>query len=222
LNYIDDLGVDAIVNLGDVVGYNTNPNECCDIMRQREIPTICGNHDAVACGLEEPWGFNPNALAAAMWTRDALREDNLEWLRNLPENHLTPSFLAVHGAPGDRNRYLLKWEDILPEKSHVEKQGVNLCFFGHTHQPGIFSDNGAYMLDDASQIVVPEEGTYFINAGAVGQPRDGDFRAAFGLFNSETRVFEQIRLNYPVQTCAAKIADSGLPPFLSERLLLGR
>ena len=83
LDKIDAIGVDQIVCLGDVVGYNADPNECTAIMREREIPTICGNHDAVACGIEEPWGFNPIALAAALWTRENLMEENTEWLRAL-------------------------------------------------------------------------------------------------------------------------------------------
>ena len=77
LQYMDKIGVEQSVHLGDVVGYNANPNECCDLSRERNIPTICGNHDAVASGLEEPWGFNPVALSAAMWTRDTLRDANL-------------------------------------------------------------------------------------------------------------------------------------------------
>ena len=98
LDKIDEIGADQIVCLGDVVGYNANPNECCDLIRSRDIPTVCGNHDAVACGLEEPWGFNPVALSAAMWTRDTLREDNLKWLRGLPDVQKFDSFLAVHGS----------------------------------------------------------------------------------------------------------------------------
>lgn len=84
LAYIDRCNIDRIINLGDVVGYNANPNECCDLMWEREIPTICGNDDAVACGLEEPWGFDPVALTVAMRTRESLRPDNIQWLRGPP------------------------------------------------------------------------------------------------------------------------------------------
>ena len=80
LDKIEETGVDQVVCLGDVVGYNASPNECVEIVQERGIPTICGNHDAVACGLEEPWGFNPIALQAAMWTRDNLTPANLEWI----------------------------------------------------------------------------------------------------------------------------------------------
>jgi len=114
LDHIETLNVDEIICLGDVVGYNANPNECAEIIREREIPTILGNHDAVACGLEEPWGFNPVALAAAMWTRETLTEENAEWLRSLPDALNFGYFVAVHGAPKNHNIYLFTWEDILP------------------------------------------------------------------------------------------------------------
>ena len=222
LSHIDKIGVDQIVNLGDVVGYNANPNECCDIMREREIPTICGNHDAVACGLEEPWGFNPVALSAAMWTREALREDNLEWLRGLPDTRKFGPLLAVHGSPSNRNSYLFSWEDVLPHIGYVEEQGCRLCFFGHTHNPGIFSKDGVYTVDDDSKFKLGDEKMFFVNPGSVGQPRDGDPRAAFGLLDIKENEFELVRINYPVKQAADKVTGVGLPAFLAERLFLGR
>ena len=222
LAYIDGFGVDQIINLGDVVGYNANPNECCDLMREREISTICGNHDAVACGLEEPWGFNPVALTAAMWTRKSLRPDNIRWLTGLPNVLLQDSFMAVHGAPDDRDRYLFEWEDILPYVSVVADQDVSVCFFGHTHSPAIFSHDGAYTLEPDSTFTITNDKVYFVNPGSVGQPRDGDLRAAFGLFDTEIGRFEQVRLPYSAQDAATKISNEGLPAFLAERLLLGR
>lgn len=222
LAYIDQAGVDQIINLGDVVGYNANPNECCDLMRERNIPTICGNHDAVACGLEEPWGFNPVALSAAMWTRETLREDNLDWLRSLPDTQRFDSFLAVHGSPNNRNSYLFTWEDVLPHISEVEEQGCAYCFFGHTHSPGIFSRDGVYSVDDDGKFSLTDDKVFFVNPGSVGQPRDGDPRAAFGFLDTETREFEQVRINYPVKQAADKVAKANLPAFLAERLFLGR
>lgn len=222
LAYIDQVGVDKIINLGDVVGYNANPNECCDLMREREIPTICGNHDAVACGLEEPWGFNPVALSAAMWTRETLREDNLDWLRSLPDTQRFDSFLAVHGSPNNRNSYLFTWEDVLPHISEVEEQGCSYCFFGHTHSPGIFSRDGVYTVDDDGKFLLTGDKVFFVNPGSVGQPRDGDPRAAFGFLDTDTGEFEQVRINYPVKQAADKVAKANLPAFLAERLFLGR
>lgn len=222
MDYIDKVGVDKIVNLGDVVGYNANPNECCDIMRERGIPTICGNHDAVACGLEEPWGFNPVALSAAMWTRETLRPDNLDWLRGLPDTLKFGEILAVHGSPNNRNSYMFNWEDILPHIAYVQEQGCRLCFFGHTHSPGIFSKDGIYSLDSDSRFDLSGDKLYFVNPGSVGQPRDGDPRASFGLLDTDGYEFELVRINYPVKQAADKVTSSGLPAFLAERLFLGR
>lgn len=223
LAYIDKIGVDKIINLGDIVGYNANPNECCDLMRDRKIPTICGNHDAVACGLEEPWGFNPVALSAAMWTRERLRKDNLEWLRGLPDTQkFEKIFLAVHGSPNNRNSYLFNWEDVLPHIRHVQEQGCRICFFGHTHSPGIFSRDGVYSFNDENKFNLKGDKLYFVNPGSVGQPRDGDPRASFGLLDTETLDFQLVRINYPVKQTADKITAAGLPAFLAERLFLGR
>jgi diadenosine tetraphosphatase ApaH/serine/threonine PP2A family protein phosphatase len=219
---IDELHVDEVVCLGDLVGYNATPNECVDVIRSRGITTLCGNHDAVACGLEEPWGFNPIALAAALWTREALTEDNLYWLKGLPDSKLFKDFLAVHGAPGNRNTYLFGWEDIFPHLSYIEEQHRSLCFFGHTHCPGIFSTDGVYTVDGDSRFLLGEGKSFFINPGSVGQPRDSDPRAAFGILDTEKREYEQVRVEYPVKQAAERVIAAGLPQFLAERLHLGR
>lgn len=223
LERIDAIGVDQIVCLGDAVGYNAHPNECVEIIRAREIPTICGNHDAVACGIDEPWGFNPIALAAALWTRRNLTDDNIEWLRQLPESFKMEFFMGVHGAPpSDRNTYLFVWEDILPYVSYLEEEGCALCLFGHTHSPGIFSMDGVYTVDEDAKFALGDGKGFFINPGSVGQPRDGDPRAAFGLIDTETREYENVRVPYPVEEAAEGIVAAGLPGFLAERLSLGR
>ena len=211
--------------LGDVVGYNGNPNECVEMVRERQIPTICGNHDAVACRVADPWGFNPVALAAAIWTRNNLKAVNLDWLRSLPNTRRFEHFLAVHGSPMDRDTYIFGWEDIMPHLSFLKEQNVNLCFFGHTHCPGIFAADGNLNVDnfeEATRFILDENRTYLINPGSVGQPRDGDHRAAFGLFDSDRREFELVRVPYPFKLAAEKVIEVGLPPFLAERLSLGR
>ena len=222
LERIDGLHIDETVCLGDVVGYNASPNECVNMLRERNIATIFGNHDAVACGLEEPWGFNPIALAAALWTRDNLTDRNFKWLRGLRESMRFESFLAVHGAPGNRNTYLFGWEDILPHLSYLEEQGCDLCFFGHTHCPGIFSTDGVYTVGSDSKFILEEHKSFFINPGSVGQPRDSDPRAAFGVLDTYKREYEQIRVAYPIKQAANRIIDAELPHFLAERLYLGR
>ncbi|MBI5095886.1 MAG: metallophosphoesterase family protein [Candidatus Hydrogenedentes bacterium] len=222
LEHTDSIGVDQVVCLGDVVGYNASPNECVNVIRERDIPTLCGNHDAVACGIEDPWGFNPIALSAALWTREALSPENLQWLRELPDTRRFDHFLAVHGAITDRDCYLFTWEDVVPQLAHLEKEGFTLCFFGHTHSPGIFSSDGMYSVDDDSKFAIGVGKSFFINPGSVGQPRDGDPRAAYGLYDTERNEYELVRVEYPVKIAAERIVEKGLPHFLAERLYLGR
>jgi diadenosine tetraphosphatase ApaH/serine/threonine PP2A family protein phosphatase len=222
LSTIDEMGIEHIVCLGDIVGYNANPNECVDLIREREIPCISGNHDAVACGLEEPWGFNPIALSAALWTRENLTSDNAEWLRQLPINRTIDGFLMAHGSPTDRDCYMFSWEDVLPHMNFLEERESELCFFGHTHCPGIFSTDGAYSLDGDGVFDAGGEKPFFINPGSVGQPRDGDPRASFGTFDSEQQRYELVRLEYAVDRAAERVVRAGLPNFLAERLYVGR
>lgn len=222
LDQIEQRGADQIVCLGDVVGYNATPNECSDILRERNIPSILGNHDAVACAIEEPWGFNPVALAAALWTRGQLSPENLEWLKNLPDALNFGHFVGVHGAPKNHNTYLFSWEDILPHLYFLEEQNTSICLMGHTHTPGIFSSDGVYSVDNDSRFDLGQDKCFFINPGSVGQPRDGNPNAAFGILDTEANTFEQVRVSYPVEKAAKRVLDAGLPEFLAERLALGR
>ena len=222
LEKIDEFGVDQIVCLGDVVGYNANPNECAQLIRERDIPTILGNHDAVACGLEEPWGFNPVALFAAMWTRDGLSQENRDWLESLPDALNFGNFVAVHGAPRNHNEYLFTWEDILAHLPFLEEQNCSVCLIGHTHTPAIFSSDGVYSVDNDSRFEMGDSKGFFINPGSVGQPRDGNPKSAFGILDTETNTYEQVRVSYPIEKAAKKVLEAGLPQFLAERLALGR
>lgn len=222
LERIDALGAEKTVCLGDVVGYNSMPNECVAMIAERGIQTILGNHDAVACGIEEPWGFNPVALAAAVWTREQLTDESREWLRGLPDALNYGPFSAVHGAPKNHNIYLFAWEDILPHLYFMEEQNCNLCFMGHTHTPAIFSTDGAYALDKNRRFQLEEGKTFFINPGSVGQPRDDNPLASFGLLDTEEMSFELIRVPYDTERASKRVREAQLPRFLADRLLLGR
>lgn len=222
LDTIDKEKIDQIVCLGDVVGYNAEPNECIEILKERNIPTILGNHDAVACELEEPWGFNAVAMPAILWTRRELTRENYEWLQRLPDTLNFGDFAVVHGAPKNHNTYLFSWEDIHPHLYFFDEQNVNLCFFGHTHLPSILSVDGSYMVDEDGIFQLKPGKSYFINPGSVGQPRDGDARSAFGIFDSEKLIFQLVRVEYAIEVTAEKILRVNLHPFLAERLHHGR
>jgi predicted phosphodiesterase len=215
--------VDAIICLGDIVGYNADPNACVDVVKQSSIPSLLGNHDAVACGLEEALGFNMLAREVADWTSNQLTDDNRIFLRELcPEQVVDSEFLAVHGAPSNRDRYLFSIEDIRPEFAYLRQHGVALCFFGHTHCQGIFSEDERCVPDGDGHFRLEEGKPFFVNPGSVGQPRDGDARAAFAIYDGETRDIELVRVEYDWKRTADKVRQAGLPRFLAERLMEGR
>lgn len=223
LECIDRRQISQIVCLGDVVGYGASPDACVNLIRERGIPTILGNHDAVACGLEEPWGFNLVALSAVKWTAEQLSPDNSAWLKNLPLRLDYDSFLAVHATPeGSGWDYIFSWEETLPHIARLREQNRRLCFFGHTHCPGAFSEDGLYALEEDSPFELDPGKVYLINPGSVGQPRDDDPRASLGIFDTDSNEFELLRVPYPVDVAAKRILDAGLPAFLADRLHRGR
>ena len=222
LDYIDKQKIPHTICLGDVVGYGASPDECATLIRTRGIPTIMGNHDAVACGNDEPWGFNELALSAVTWTSDRLSPKNIEWLKDLPASLAYESFLAVHATPDeDEWDYIFPWEETLPYIAMLREKNYRACFFGHTHCPGIFADDGMYALDDDGKFVLDPAKVYMINPGSVGQPRDENPRASFAIFDTESEEYQLVRLEYDVETAARRIRDAGLPGFLADRLYDG-
>jgi len=221
---IDNRSPDKVFCLGDLAGYNTEHNEVVDIIREREIPSIMGNHDASVCGVEDPWFFREGAKYAVEWQRDILRDDNRAWLANRPDRIVFRRiYLGVHGAPDSRDNYLLDWLDAMRQMEYLEGHEINICFFGHSHKPSFFSERGAEeeVMGGAIHKLRPLT-HYFINPGAVGQPRDRDPRAAFGLFDTEKLTFEFCRVEYDIDRCADKIVKAGLPKELARRLVKGK
>ena len=220
LGEIDRSGADRIICLGDIVGYGANPNECVDIIKDRQILSLIGNHDKAACGLTEPVDFNTAARHAALWTRGELTRANREYLRGLPEEGLVDGFMIVHGAPSDPDRYILSEYDAEEE---FPLMGENrLCFFGHTHVSVLYSLSGEEEAEvSREERVRLREGTrYLVNPGSVGQPRDRDPRAAFLIFDDRGDI-QFRRVGYPIEAAQRKIIESGLDRFLAERLSLG-
>ncbi len=176
LDDIEGHGADRVICLGDVTGYNANPNECVEIVRQKSIDCIMGNHDAACSGLEEPWFFRSVAKSAAIWTADNLTEDNQQFLRQLPEQiQLNAISCGVHGSPMSRDEYIYDWLDASRHFQHLNKRKFRVCFFGHTHFPSLFSEHPSRIDVDYGQKVKLSTNTcHFINFGSVGQPRDSD------------------------------------------------
>ncbi len=140
---IDRRKPDKIVCLGDLTGYNANPNEVVDIIRDREIPCIMGNHDAAVCGIEDTWFFRAAAKQVIEWQVDEIRDDNRRWLAMCPEQVVfRGTCLGVHGSPSSRDDYIIDWLDAMRQLEYLNGRDVTICFFGHSHRPSFFSEKG--------------------------------------------------------------------------------
>lgn len=221
---IDRRKPDNTVCLGDLTGYNANPNEVVDMVRERGIPTVMGNHDAAVCGLEDPWFFRASAKKAIEWQFEQLRDDNKRWLASNPEQIMFDGCcLGVHGSPSSRDDYIIDWLDAMRQLEFLNGREVRSCFFGHSHRASFFSEKGNSQATTSNSVCqLHPSNHYFINPGAVGQPRDRDPRAAFGLYDTQKMTFEFCRVEYDIEACAKKIVQVGLPVELARRLSKGR
>ena len=225
---------DRVVNLGDVVGYGGSPNEVIDCAKQLGNYFVRGNHDKAAAGLMELSDFNPIAGMAALWTQRQLTPENLEWLRTLPQGPIrfpdVPDVQFVHGSPIDEDDYVVTLRDALEP---LMAFSVTLTFFGHTHLQGGFSLNEkasdtfrpAYRTVGQAEFCnwrLAKDHHYLINPGSVGQPRDGDWRAAFAVFDSDALAVTFHRTPYNLKSAQDRILDANLPQRLASRLAAGR
>ncbi|MFC1564322.1 metallophosphoesterase family protein [candidate division KSB1 bacterium] len=213
-------GVNYIAALGDIIGYGSDPSECISIIRNKTEFSILGNHDSAVAGITETSYFNYAARSAVMWTKGQLSDDEIDYIRSLPYSENRDSILFVHSSPGQPEewKYVFHEDDFTEEFQYLSEM---ICFIGHTHIPGIYSDNGKLPHSNGPVNLDPKE-KYIINVGSVGQPRDGDPRCSFGIFDNEEDTFEIIRLEYDALKTREKIIDRGLPDYLGERLLMGR
>lgn len=221
-------GYDRALVLGDIVGYAANPNEVIERVRTLEPAAIVrGNHDKVACGIEPAEGFNVVARSAAVWTLGALTSEHRAWLAALPKGPLLVDSLIeiCHGSPFDEDAYIF---DDLDAIRALEASKRPLCLFGHTHHAVTFElsmggagSTGVTERHDM-QITLRDGFKYLVNPGAVGQPRDGDARAAYAIVDTDRRYVELLRLNYPIEQAQAKVMKAGLPEVLARRLGAGR
>ncbi len=213
--------------LGDLVGYGADPNAVVERIRELEpFSVIRGNHDKVGAGLEPSDAFNAVARTAIRWTYEALSDDNRDWLADLPAGPVAIDELLeiCHGTPFDEDAYVFDEADVLRS---MQASSRRLCLFGHTHvQVGYRLAQASLTLETADQRrplhVAVGDGHYLINPGSVGQPRDGDPRAGFAVYDAGTQVIEIYRIPYPVERTQARIREAGLPEALAQRLMIGR
>src|SRR6201982_2508511 len=207
--------------LGDVVGYNANPKECLDIVRSMNVPCVKGNHDEY-CSIDEHLeGFNPHAAEAVTWTRQQLSEEDRKWLRDLKYVRLVTSFSIVHATLDVPQRWGYVFDKLAAAASFTY-QNTSVCFFGHTHVPVAFIRDTVVRGGTYSKFKVEPGKKYFVNVGAVGQPRDNNPKAAYVVYDLDESTIELRRLEYDIATAQKKILDAGLPPRLAGRLGLGR
>lgn len=219
---------DRVVVLGDLVGYGAEPNMVVDRVRALEpVVIIRGNHDKAACGLEDASNFNQVARTAATWTYETLSDGNRQYLRDLPAGPvaLDDRVEICHGAPFDEDHYIFDGDDALRA---LETGARPVCLFGHTHIPVVFRREGelfdGFVPEGSAETAVSlaPGARYLVNPGSVGQPRDGDPRAAFAIYDANTAVLTLHRIDYPVDVAQRRIRTAGLPPSLANRLAIGR
>jgi diadenosine tetraphosphatase ApaH/serine/threonine PP2A family protein phosphatase len=209
------------VCLGDLVGYNANPHECVELVRQMDCPVVKGNHDEQACLSESSRDFNDLAEAAINWTREHLTDADKEWLASLRLTRQVRDFTIVHATldtPGEWG-YVFNTLDAVASFTY---QHTTVCFFGHTHVAGAFVRDVGVTRVVTDHLTIEPGKKYFINVGSVGQPRDGDPRAAYCIFHIDRDVVEQRRVKYDLAGAQKKIVKAGLPRLLADRLALGR
>jgi len=210
-----------IVCLGDVVGYNAQPKECLKIVRDLNIPCVKGNHDDLCSTNNELEGFNPHAADAVHWTREQLDDGEKAWLRDLKYTRMAANFTMVHAtldAP-DKWQYVF---DKLAAAASFPYQNTQMCFFGHTHVPVAFMRDTVVRGGTYSKFKVDSSKKYFINVGAVGQPRDNNPKSAYVIYDMDAQTIELRRLDYDIESAQRKIREAGLPERLAERLAYGR
>ncbi|OGP97634.1 MAG: hypothetical protein A2Z51_00945 [Deltaproteobacteria bacterium RBG_19FT_COMBO_52_11] len=214
--------VERIAFLGDVVGYGADPNECLSLLKSLTGLIVAGNHDYGAVGLTDVSYFNPMAKEAILWTGEKLTEESRAFLRGLPLWHEVEGITFVHATPNESG----EWNYIFnPREARESFRAMSgeVVFIGHSHYPLIFAEKEGRIISvlEEEEIILQEGMRYIINVGSVGQPRDRNLRAAYGLYDEGSKKYLLKRVPYDVPTAQKKILKAGLPPFLAQRLALG-
>ena len=219
---------DQALCCGDLVGYGADPNLVTDWVRLHCSAVVRGNHDKACTGLDDLEWFNPVARAAAMWTQSQLSPENLEFSRNLPRGPVpVDGFQLIHGSPIDEDEYVIGAGEAGEAFAYLE---TRIVFFGHTHIQGGFIWNRSRVetigripsRGERQRLDLDPDCAYLVNPGSVGQPRDGDSRAAYLLLDTEQQIVSFRRVSYDIGAAQAKIQRAGLPAVLADRLSLGR
>jgi diadenosine tetraphosphatase ApaH/serine/threonine PP2A family protein phosphatase len=209
--------------LGDVIDYGPNPRECIKLMQRQRQVSVAGNHDLAALNMISTADFHPDAAAANDWTRTQLQQGDMDFLATLPSDIVEGDCYLVHGSPREPIWEYLTSPDTARANLNYFKS--NFCLIGHTHKPAIIRCEAgdvctvSEFTEDTE--VVLQEGRFFVNPGAVGQPRDGDPRASYAIYDSEAKTVRLVRVSYDVAATQTKMLQAGLPTNLIARLSYG-
>jgi predicted phosphodiesterase len=224
-----DAGYDSVLCCGDIVGYGPSPLEAIDGIRSLNALTIRGNHDRVAAGLDEATQFNPHARRAIYWTRSVLPESYRDYLANLPLGPMdvTAEAQLVHGAVSHEDNYIFTEADADENFLLTDKR---ITFFGHSHFPVVFTSDEdgnsilarSYEFDEFIAVKCEAGKRLFVNPGSVGQPRDGDSRASFAIWDQDRGRMEFYRVEYDIARTQTRMREADLPTYLIDRLAHGR
>ncbi len=224
---LDDIShwgrVDEVWCLGDVVGYGPDPHQCVELLRRYNHVCVAGNHDWAAIGKLDTADFNPDAAAVCHWTAQQLSPEDVEYLKNLPLVIQKGDFTLVHGSPREPiGEYLLSTNSAEENLAYFQSQ---FCLIGHSHVPLIFecSQTGACSLSGfpADATLMLAKNRLIINPGGVGQPRDGDPRASYAIYDDETKSISHYRIPYDIGVTQARMMEYRLPVRLVRRLSYG-
>ena len=215
-------GIERYLCLGDIVSYGPDPSQCIQIVRELKAKVIAGNHEWGVCAKSKLEDFTDIAQEALIWTKDALKEQELDFLGALPLVYEEENFILVHGSldsPADFY-YLNDMKDADRSLAALKKQ---VCFVGHTHRPGVFVERDEDLFFKPLKVLELEDNKrYIVNVGSIGQPRDRDCRACVVIYDTDTRTIELKRVEYDFRRTQEKILKSGLPESLAWRLAEGR
>jgi predicted phosphodiesterase len=228
LEVIDRGCVQALWFLGDLVGYNPDPDFCAEEILRRAAYVVRGNHDKAVAGLLSTEWFNPVAKQAVQWTRRTACAATLENLARLPAGPARPAagYVLCHGTPMDEDRYMTEQGAVAESFEWIQADGAaRVCFHGHTHRPFAWRRSGPRgrpePLPPGGGILLEPGCACLINPGSVGQPRDGNPQASFGILDTDSSTYRTLRVPYSVRETQRKIRAAGLPRELALRLAEG-
>ena len=217
---IDQRDVGEILCLGDIVGYGGSPTECVALVRERCSVTLMGNHDEYLVKDPDKFVLSRRIRDPLVLAKETVPKDDLKWLSKLPFTAEVHGFTIVHGSlhHPESFHYIQGRMDAL---LHFEEQTTPLCFYGHTHRPAMTSKRGdtiqEHLLFDGETLLDSSKLTA-INVGSVGQPRDGNPRAAYGIFDPEYHSFTLRRVSYDISKAAERIIKAGITEGNATRL----